>query len=84
MKPSAIAFSCALSNTDMDALLQAQQTLSLLGKLTDQFMQSAGITGDETAAVAGYASTQLAGLIDRLHEGPLVSLNVTEGPRHAR
>jgi len=38
MNGSAIAFSCALSDADINTLVQAQQTLALLGKLTDQFI----------------------------------------------
>jgi|GEM_PF-1752434 len=85
MNVAAILFSCALSNTDINALVQAQQTLALLAKLTDQFIRSTGITADEMAAVATQASERLQTVLADLGSPaqPMFYVNAKEGAGHA-
>jgi len=60
-----------LTLEDLNALLQVQNAVALLSKLTHDIIRDTTITMDETAAVASFANTHLEQWLDTVHDAPI-------------
>jgi len=55
----------AINAPDYDRLWRAQQATELLSRLTDEVADAAGITHDQTAAIAEYISEDMRDVLNR-------------------
>jgi len=74
-----------LTSPQLGLLFQAQQVLSLLGKLSADVVATAQIHADEMAAVATQASERLQAVLADLGSPaqPMFYVNAKERPGHA-